>query len=118
MKVIASCLIVVLLFTSSGWSQSAAGESQSAASPGGHVRVTLREPTGEVKGFIRSIRYDGFDVTRAKTGEVVAVPYSNVEKVHGPGISTGWKVAIGVSVGVLAVVIVAVLVWRAKPAGF
>lgn len=134
MKVIASCLIVVLLFTSSGWSQTAAGGNQSGASPaesqhtakikaavqktgaGQAVRVTLREPSGEVKGFVSAIRDDGFDVTRAKTGEVVAVAYSNVEKVRGPGMSKGTKTAIGVTIAALAIlgIVIAVVVSHFK----
>jgi len=133
-KVIASCLTVVLLITSSDLAQSAALDSQSAASPaetqriakirtavqkmgtGGHVRVTLREPSSEVKGFISAIRDDGFDVTKEKAGEVVAIPYSNVEKLRGPGMSRGTKIAIGVTVVVLATVgiIVAVIVTHFK----
>jgi hypothetical protein len=124
---------MVLLFTSSGVAQSATAGNQSTALAaeirhtakvkaevqktrmGGHVRVTLLEPPSEVKGLISTIRDDEFDVTREKTGETVAVPYSNVEKLRGPGLSKGAKIAIGVGivVGVL-VVIVAIVASHAK----
>lgn len=130
---ISSCLIAVLVFTSSGSAQLTAAGNRSTPSPaetqqtakvkaavqktgtGGHVRVTLLEPPSEVKGVISAIHDDGFDVTKEKVGEVVAVPYSNVEKLRGPGLSKGAKIGIAVGIVVaVIVVIVAIVASHAK----
>ena len=67
------------------------------------VKVRLRNKA-EVKGYISKIEDASFDVTDKKTGRATTIPYADVEKVQGAGLSKGAK--IGIIAGA-AVVIVA-----------
>src|SRR5947209_14889125 len=77
------------------------------------VKLRLRNKA-EVKGYISKIEDASFDVTDKKTGRATTIPYAEVEKVQGSGLSKGAK--IGIIAGA-AVVIVAVVmpvgVWGA-----
>jgi len=70
------------------------------------VKVRLRNKA-EVKGYISKIEDASFDVTDKNTGRATTIPYADVEKVQGSGLSKGAK--IGVIVGA-AVVTVAVMI--------
>ena len=70
------------------------------------VKVRLRNKT-QVKGYISKIEDASFDVTDKNTGRATTIPYADVEKVQGAGLSKGAK--IGIIVGA-AVVIVAVVI--------
>jgi hypothetical protein len=63
----------------------------------------------EVKGYISKIEETSFTVTDKKTGQTTTVPYGDVQKIRGPGLSKSDKILIGVGVGVAVVVIVAVI---------
>jgi len=66
------------------------------------VKVLLKDKM-EVKGYISKIDADSFQVTDKKNGEVRTISYGEVEKVRGPGLSRGTKIAIAVVVaGALA----------------
>ena len=70
------------------------------------VRVRLRNKA-EVKGYISKIEDASFDVTDKKTGRATTIPYAEVEKVQGSGLSKGAKIGIiaGAAVVIVAVVI-------------
>jgi hypothetical protein len=70
------------------------------------VRVRLRNKA-EVKGYISKIEDASFEVTDKSTGRATTIPYADVEKVQGSGLSKGAK--IGIIVGA-AVVIIAVVI--------
>ena len=70
------------------------------------VKVRLRNRT-QVKGYISKIEDATFDVTDKNTGQATTIPYADVEKLQGSGLSKGAK--IGIIVGA-AVVIVAVVI--------
>ncbi len=70
------------------------------------VKVRLRNKA-EVKGYISKIEDASFDVTDKNTGRATTIPYADVGKVQGSGLSKGAK--IGIIVGA-AVVIVAVVI--------
>jgi len=72
------------------------------------VRVTLRNTT-EVKGYISQIEADTFQVTDRKSGQVTTVPYQDVTRIRGGGMSTGAKIAIAAGIGAAAIVILVVL---------
>ena len=120
-----ACLIYLLLLSlcsSSVWAQ------EQAATPEQHARETLGRQEAktrtqvqkrgigeqskvkvllkdkmEVKGYISKIDADSFQVTDKKNGEVRTISYGEVEKVRGPGLSRGTKIAIAVVVaGALA----------------
>src|SRR6266849_5624379 len=70
------------------------------------VKVRLRNKA-EVKGYISKIEDASFDVSDKNTGQATMIPYADVEKVQGSGLSKGAKIGIIV---VAAVVVVAVVI--------
>jgi hypothetical protein len=72
------------------------------------VRVTLGNGT-VVKGYISKIDDSSFDVNGSKSGQATSISYTDVQKIQGPGLSTGAKVGIGVAIGVAIVVVVIVV---------
>ena len=70
------------------------------------VKVRLRNKA-EVKGYISKIEDASFDVTDKNTGRATTIPYADVEKVQGSGLSKGAKIGIiaGAAVAIVAVVI-------------
>jgi hypothetical protein len=63
-----------------------------------HVKVRLRDKT-QLKGYISRIDTDSFQLREEKTGKELTIAYDSVENIHGRGLSTGAKVAIGIGVG-------------------
>ncbi|MBZ5665977.1 MAG: hypothetical protein LAO30_15350 [Acidobacteriia bacterium] len=127
-KQIALLLIAVLSMNGSGFSlqtdppspasQLQTGEAKQAANARAEVkkrgvgeqsrvRVNLRDGT-EVKGYISKVEENAFEVTDKKSGKVVVISYTEVEKVKGPGLSKAANIVIGV--GVAVGVVVAVLI--------
>jgi hypothetical protein len=76
------------------------------------VKVTLTNGT-VVDGNISKIEDTSFEVTYKKTGQATTIAYADVQKLGGPGLSTGEKVAIGVGVG-LGVVAIVLAVWYGR----
>ena len=67
---------------------------------GEESRVKAKLVNGaEVKGFISRIEEASFVVTDTKTGQTTTIPHANVQKIQGPGLSKGGKIAIAVGVG-------------------
>jgi hypothetical protein len=63
------------------------------------VRVTLANAT-QVKGYIGKIDESSFDVIVIKSGQAQTISYSDVQKIQGPGLSTGAQIVIVIVVGV------------------
>ena len=61
----------------------------------------------EAKGYISKIEETSFTVTDKKTGQTITIPYADVQKIRGPGLSKGGKIAL-VVVGVAVVVLVTI----------
>lgn len=61
----------------------------------------------EVKGYVSKIEGSSFTVTDKKTGQITTIPYADVEKIRGPVLSKGGKIAF-VVVAVAVVVLVAI----------
>ena len=63
----------------------------------------------EVRGYISKIEDTSFEVTDKKTGQVTTIPYADVEKLQGAGLSKGAKIGLiaGLGVAIVALVIVA-----------
>jgi hypothetical protein len=76
------------------------------------VKVKPRN-NAEVKGYISRIEDASFDVTDKSSGQVTTIPYANVERVQGVGLSKGAKIGIIAGVGVAIVVIVFVAEFKA-----
>ncbi len=53
----------------------------------------------EVKGYISKIEEASFAVTDNTTGQTTTMPYADVQKIQGPGLSKGGKIVIAVGVG-------------------
>jgi hypothetical protein len=66
------------------------------------VRVELMNGVEE-KAYISKIEESSFTVTDNKTGQTTTISYADVQKIRGPGLSKGAKIAIGVGVGVAVV---------------
>lgn len=66
------------------------------------VEVKLRDKT-KLKGYVSEINENGFVVTDLKTGASNNVSYGDVKQVKGNNWSTGAKIALGV--GIAAVVL-------------
>ena len=80
---------------------------------GERSRVKVMRTNGsQVKGYISKLDESSFAVTDKKTGQTTTIAYGEVQKIQGPGLSTGEKVAIGVGVGVAVFVIVGVIIAR------
>jgi len=67
------------------------------------VKVQLRDKT-KLEGYISAADEDGFTVTNSKTGVATSVVYPQVKSVKGNNLSTGAKIAIGI--GIAAVILV------------
>lgn len=70
------------------------------------VRAKLVNGT-EVKGYISKIEEASFTVTDKKTGQTTTIPYADVQKIRGPGLSKGGVIAL-VAVGGAVVVLVVI----------
>jgi hypothetical protein len=102
-------LVALLVFSSAGYAAQTAETPQVAkikaqvqkrgAGEKSRVRVTLGNGT-MMRGYISKIDETSFVVNASKTGQTTSVSYTDVQKVQGPGLSTGAKVAIVVVVGV------------------
>lgn len=57
-------------------------------------------------GYIESTGDESFVLTNLKTGDSTTVAYTDVTQVRGQNLSTGAKIAIGIAIGVGAVLIV------------
>ena len=67
----------------------------------------------EVKGYISKIEEASFAVTDKNSGQTTTIPYAEVQKIQGPGLSKGAKIGIAVG-GTVAVVAVVVAILYAK----
>lgn len=115
-------LLVVLLAFNSNLSASQMAETPQAAKikaqvqkrgagEKSRVRVTLANGT-RLKGHISKIEETSFEVTGKAASQSSPIAYSEVQKIQGPGLSTGAKVGIGVGVAVVVVAIVFLVGWE------
>jgi hypothetical protein len=118
MKHFTILLVAVLLFNSLAAAQATQTQGASPAAnvkaevqkcgigEKSRVKVRLRNKA-EVKGYISKIEDASFDVTNRKTGRATTIPYAEVEKVRGSGLSKDAKISIiaGAAVVIVAVVI-------------
>ena len=69
------------------------------------VKVQLRDKT-RLEGYISAADGEGFTVTNPKTGIASQVVYPEVKSVKGNNLSTGAKVAIGVGVAIVVLLLI------------
>lgn len=70
------------------------------------LAVKLRGSKTVLGGYVESTGEDGFVLKNLKTGESTTVAYTDVTQARGHNLSTGAKIAIGIAIGVAAVLIV------------
>lgn len=133
MRILSLLLVALLVFSSAGFADQPAlttetQQGQAAEAPQAakikaqvqkrgageksKVRVTLGNGT-TVKGYISKIEETSFEVNGNKTGHATSISYTDVQKIQGPGLSTGAKIGIGVVAGA-AIVVVVIVVELAK----
>jgi predicted extracellular nuclease len=124
MRTLSLLLVALLIFSSAGFAAQTTQSPQAVrikaqiqkrgAGEKSKVRVTLGSGT-MVKGYVSNIEETSFDVTGSKTGQATSVSYVDVQKIQGPGLSTGAKVGIGVAIGVaIAAVVIAIIFHEAS----
>ena len=72
------------------------------------IEVKLRDKT-KLKGYISEAGEDSFVVVDEKTGAASTVAYSQVKQVKGNNLSTAAKIAIGVGVILIPIVVVLII---------
>ena len=115
MRTYSLILVLSLIFSSTGAAAQTAGKLRAekikaqvqrrGAGEKSKVRVTLANGT-MVKGYIRKIGESSFEVNGNKAGQPTSISYTDVQKIQGPGLSTGAKVGIVVVVAVAIVALV------------
>ena len=85
------------------------GIAKLGSGPETRVEVKLRDKT-RLKGYISEIGEDGFVVTDLKTGASNSIAYAEVKQVKGNNLSTGAKIAIGVSVAAGLILLITILI--------
>lgn len=83
------------------------GVSRLGTGKDARIRVKLRDKTKH-SGYVSEIGADCFTITDLKTGASTVVAYPAVTQVKGNNISTGAKVAIGLGIAVVVLVILLV----------
>ena len=73
------------------------------------VEVKLRDKT-RLKGYISEISENDFVITDLKTGASNKVAYADVSQVKGNNLSTGAKIAIGVSIAAGLILLITILI--------
>jgi len=73
------------------------------------VEVKLRDKT-RLKGYVSEIGENEFVVTDVKTGASNKVAYADVKQIKGNNMSTGAKIAIGVSIAVGLILLISWLI--------
>ena len=69
------------------------------------VKVQLRDTT-KLEGYISAADGNGFTVTNPKTGTATSMTYPQVKSVKGNNFSTGAKIAIGIGIAFVVLVLI------------
>lgn len=124
MRTFSLLLISLLVFSSTGFAAQSAGSPKVAdikaqvqkrgTGEKSKVRVTLGNGT-VVRGYISNIEESSFEVNGNKTAQPTSISYTDVQRVQGPGLSTGAKIGIGVAVGVaVAATVIGIMYARTR----
>jgi len=73
------------------------------------IEVKLRDKR-KLKGYVSEAGEDSFVVVDVKTGATSIVPYSQVKQVKGNNLSTAAKIAIGVGVILIPIIVALIFV--------
>lgn len=73
--------------------------------PSAQVEIKLRDKN-KLKGYIKESNEERFSMVDAKTGVTTEIAYAQVKQVKGNNLSTGAKVAIGVGVAFVILLVV------------
>jgi hypothetical protein len=73
--------------------------------PSAQVEIRLRDKT-KLKGYIKEANEERFVLVSDTTGATTEVAYPQVQQVKGNNLSTGAKIAIGVGIGFVILLVV------------
>ena len=73
--------------------------------PSAQVEIKLRDKS-KLKGYIKEANEERFVLVSAATGDSTEVAYPQVKQVKGNNLSTGAKVAIGVGIAIVVLIVV------------
>lgn len=85
------------------------GISQLGTGAAARIEVKLRDKT-KLKGYVGEAGEESFVIVDEKTGATSTVAYSQVKQVRGNNLSKGAKIAIGVGVILLPIIIALIFV--------
>jgi hypothetical protein len=85
------------------------GISKLGTGAGARIEVKLRDKT-KLKGYVSEAGEDSFVIVDEKTGASATVTYAQVKQVKGNNLSKGAKIAIGVGVILLPIIIALIFV--------
>ncbi len=85
------------------------GISKLGTGAAARIEVKLRDKT-KLKGYVSEAGEDSFVIVDEKTGATSTVAYSQVKQVKGNNLSKGAKIAIGVGVILLPIIIALIFV--------
>lgn len=74
------------------------------------IEVRTRSNT-KVVGYVGNATDTAFTVVDPKSGVETTVQYDDVAKVKGNNLATGWKIAIGIGIGVAAVFVTLIAIY-------
>lgn len=86
-----------------------AGITQLGTGTEARVEVKLRDKT-KLKGYISEASAEQFTVVDAKTGMATIVAYPQVKQVKGNNLSKGAKIAIGIGIILLPIIVALIFV--------
>jgi hypothetical protein len=72
------------------------------------IKVKLKDET-RLKGYVSQIGENDFQIADAKMGTTSTVAYAQVKRIEGKNFTTGQKVAIGVGIAAIVLIIVALV---------
>lgn len=73
--------------------------------PSAQVEIKLRDKS-KLKGYIKEANEEHFVLVSAATGDSTEVAYPQVKQVKGNNLSTGAKVAIGVGIAIVVLIVI------------
>lgn len=86
-----------------------AGIAKLGTGPEARIELKLRDKT-KLKGYVGEAGDEQFTVVDAKTGAATTVAYPQVQQVKGNNLSKGAKIAIGIAVIALPIIIALIFI--------
>lgn len=82
---------------------------------GTDARIEVRtRSNAKLVGYVGNATDTAFTVVDAESGVETTVQYDDVAKVKGNNLATGWKIAIGIGIGVAAVFVTLLVIYAVQ----